>query len=127
MSNKTILVDAWNTFVNETGVNKQMQTLLDSYDNVKIIVTNANENERIKLGIVNMPYEVFSLSHSPNKTDPLYFVKFLETYKLKANELLYFEHNEEAVKSAKSMGINTLWLPIESSLETLKLFLDSNL
>jgi hypothetical protein len=46
-----------------------MQKLLDNFSNKKIILTNANEEEKVKFGIVNMPYEVFSISHNPNKTD----------------------------------------------------------
>jgi hypothetical protein len=46
-----------------------LQKLLDSFPNRKIILTNANEEEKVKLGIVNMPYEVFSLEHNPNKQD----------------------------------------------------------
>ena len=40
---KTSLVDAWNTFVTEDGINRPMQKLLDKYANSKIILTNANE------------------------------------------------------------------------------------
>jgi len=46
-----------------------MQELLDSFSNKKIILTNANEEEKEKFGIVDMPYPVFSLSHNPNKTE----------------------------------------------------------
>ena len=39
---KTILVDAWNTFVTEEGINLDMKKLLDSYPNNKIILTTLN-------------------------------------------------------------------------------------
>ena len=77
MAVKYILVDAWNTLVTETGINTRLVSLLDSFETPKIIVTNANEEEKVKFGIVNMPYPVFSLAHQPNKTDPLYFKKLL--------------------------------------------------
>jgi len=124
---KTILVDAWNTFVDENGVNLEMKSILDHFNNNKIIVTNANEEEKITFGIVNMPYPIFSLAHNPNKTDPDYFKNMLAHYKLSIDNVIYFEHNEAAVKSAQSIGIKTLWLQKGSELSLLKEFLSSNL
>jgi len=124
---KTILVDAWNTFVDENGVNLEMKSILDHFNNNKIIVTNANEEEKITFGIVNMPYPVFSLAHNPNKTDSEYFKKMLTHFNLSVENLLYFEHNEAAVKAAQSIGIKTLWLQKGSDLSVLKAFLESNL
>lgn len=123
MKIKTIFVDAWNTFVTEQGVNKEMKQLLDSYSNPKIIVTNANNEQIQKLGIVNMPYPVFSLSHNPKKTDPTYFERLLSEKGLLVSEVVYFEHNEEAVNSAKSLGIETLWFKKGSELKLLEFFL----
>lgn len=102
---KVILVDAWNTFATETGINKDMQALLDSFSNKKIILTNANPEEKVKFWIVDMPYPVFSLEHNPNKTDSEYFTKFLAEFWLSADDVIYFEHNPEAVESAKSIWI----------------------
>jgi len=124
---KTILIDAWNTFVNENGVNHEMKSILDHFNNNKIIVTNANEEEKTHFGIVNMPYPVFSLEHNPNKTDPDYFKKMLDYFNLSIENVVYFEHNEAAVKSAQSIGIKTLWLQKDSDLSVLKEFLASNL
>jgi HAD superfamily hydrolase (TIGR01509 family) len=124
---KTILIDAWNTFVNENGVNHEMKSILDHFNNNKIIVTNANEEEKTTFGIVNMPYPVFSLEHNPNKTDPDYFKKMLDYFNLSIENVVYFEHNEAAVKSAQSIGIKTLWLQKDSDLSVLKEFLASNL
>ena len=53
---KTILVDAWNTFVTSEGMFEEMKEMLDEFSNDKIILTNANDEQLIKLGIVNMPY-----------------------------------------------------------------------
>lgn len=82
-----------------------MKEMLDTFENRKIIVTNANAEEKVKLGIVDMPYDVFSLEHNPNKPDPEYFVTLLAHYNLKPEEVIYFEHNPEAVESARSIGI----------------------
>lgn len=124
---KTILVDAWNTFVTEEGINLDLKKLLDSYPNNKIILTNATEEELVKFGIVNMPYLVFSLAHNPNKTDANYFVKMLQHFNLKTEDVVYFEHNVDAVTSAKSIGISTFHYNKLEKLDYLTTFLNSNL
>ena len=124
---KPILVDAWNTFVTKDGINNELKRLLDNYPNKKIIVTNANDNELITFGIINMPYPVFSLSHKPNKTNPEYFKQLFLKYRLSRDSVVYFEHNEEAIKSAKSLSIKSFWQKPNTPLDQLKLFLDSNL
>lgn len=124
---KTILVDAWNTFVTEEGINLNLKKLLDSYPNNKIILTNATEEELVKFGIVNMPYPVFSLAHNPNKTDANYFVKMLQHFNLKTEDIVYFEHNVDAVTSAKSIGISTFHYNKLEKLDYLTTFLNSNL
>ena len=49
-------------------------------------------------------------------------------FNLNANEVIYFEHNSEAVKSAQSVGINTYFYDNDlKDLESLKKFLDANL
>jgi len=125
---KTILVDAWNTFVTEDGIDLELQQLLDSFPNPKIIVTNANEEQKVAFGIVNMPYVVFSLAHEPNKTDPNYFKKLFSTFDLSAKDVVYFEHNKEAVASAISLGIPTYWLnPKIKDIQKLQQFLNKSL
>ena len=125
---KTILVDAWNTFVIKEGIFEEMKQMLDEFDNKKIIVTNANQEEKVKLGIVNMPYEVFSLSHNPDKTDPEYFKKLFNHFSLSHGEVVYFEHNPEAVKAAESLGIKVLWYDKDTKdLKKLKEFLQNNI
>jgi len=125
---KVILVDAWKTFVIEQGIFQEMKELLDKFDNKKIVLTNANEEEKKKYGIANVPYEVFSLAHNPNKTNPEYYRKLLEHFSLNSDDVIYFEHSEEAVKSAQSVGIKTFhYNPETKDLIDLKSFLISNL
>jgi FMN phosphatase YigB (HAD superfamily) len=104
---KTILIDAWNTFVTEEGIDHDIHRILELYTNPKIIVTNATEHQRTDLRIVNMPYEVFSLNHNPEKTDPLYFETFLTKFNLNSEDIVYIEHNQLAVNSARTIGILT--------------------
>jgi len=124
---KTILVDAWNTFVTEEWINLKMQELLDSFSNKKIILTNANEEEKEKFGIVDMPYPVFSLSHNPNKTEDWYYEKMLDFFWLKNEEVVYFEHNKDAIEKAEEIWIKTFYYDKDKKdLLTLEKFLKEN-
>lgn len=126
---KTILVDAVNTFVIlEKGIFEEMHELLETFPNKKIILTGADDEQFIKFGLDNMPYEVFTLKHNPEKTDPEYYKKMLENFDLKSEEVVYFEHNPDAVKSAESVGITSYWYdPEKKDLNSLKDFLTENL
>jgi FMN phosphatase YigB (HAD superfamily) len=45
---------------------------------------------------------MFTLNFNPLKTDSKYYEIFLEKYNLKIDEVVYFEHNLDAVNSARS-------------------------
>ena len=126
---KIILVDAINSFViKDEGIFEEMYKLLEEYPNKKIILTNANEKEIDKFGLDKMPYEVFTLKHDPEKKDPSYFEKLLKHFGLNVEEVIYFEHNEEAVKSAESVGIVSFHYDKEKKdLITLRRFIEENL
>lgn len=125
---KVILVDAINTFIVNGKTNQNMFALLESYPNKKIILTNANTEEQKQLGLDKAPYELFTLSHNPKKTDPLYYKEFLRQYNLSADTVVYFEHNPEAVASAQTVGIKTYYYEKDKEdLTALKEFLDKNL
>jgi len=125
---KTILVDAWNTFVTKEGINKELQALLDTYENPKLILTNANEEQMVKLGLVDLPYDMFTLAHDPDKDNPVYYRRMLDKYGLTVGDVVYFEHNTDAVKSAQSVGITTHHYDKEKKdLVALKVFLDGSL
>ena len=126
---KTILVDAINAFViKDAGVFQEMYKMLEKYPNKKIILTGANDEQMEKFGLNNMPYEVFTLKHDPEKTDPKYFEIVLKHFNLGIKEVIYFEHNEDAVKSAQSVGINTFYYNKDKrDLIALKKFIDEEL
>jgi hypothetical protein len=129
---KTILVDAVDAFVIETEksfeIFAEMYKLLESYQNKKIILTGANDEQIIKFGLDKMPYEVFTLKHNPEKVDSKYFEIMFENFKLNKDEVIYFEHNPEAVKSAESVGIKSYFYDNDKKdLVSLKKFLDENL
>jgi HAD superfamily hydrolase (TIGR01509 family) len=125
---KTILVDAVDTLVIEgEGVFEPMHALLDTYPNPKIILTNANDEQMIKYGLVDLPYEMFTLKHQPDKVDPEYFQKMFAHFGLRAEDVIYFEHNIKAVESAQSLGITSYHYDAETKdLVALKQFLDTN-
>ncbi|OGZ69229.1 MAG: hypothetical protein A3D44_00890 [Candidatus Staskawiczbacteria bacterium RIFCSPHIGHO2_02_FULL_42_22] len=83
---KTILVDAVYCFIIEKGggfgIFTEMQELLDSFGNRKIILTGANDEQLKKFGLDNMPYEVFTLKHNPEKADPTYYETMLQYFTL---------------------------------------------
>lgn len=126
---KTIFVDAVDCFVSDKGVIfQEMYDLLETYENKKIIVTGANDEQFKTFGLDKMPYEVFTLKHDPEKTHPKYFKMLLEKYRLEMDEAVYFEHNRDAVESAEAVGITAYWYDNEEKdLSALKKFLDSNL
>ncbi len=126
---KTILVDAANTFIIENqGIFSEMYSLLETYPNKKIILTNANDEQIIIFGLDKVPYDVFTLKHNPDKTSPEYFKEFLKQHSLEIKDVIYFEHNQDAVKSAQSIGINSFYYdPEKKDLVALKDFLDKNI
>ena len=126
---KIILVDAVNTFIiKDFVIFQEMYGLLEGYSNKKIIVTNANDEEIVKFGLNKVPYEVFTLKHKPEKTDSKYFRLLMRQYNLKVEDLVYFEHNQGAVESARSLGIKTFhYNPEKRDLDALKIFLDSSI
>ena len=130
---KTILVDAVYCFIieGEGGkfeIFKEMYDLLETYQNKKIILTGANEEQAVKFGLNEMPYEFFTLKHNPEKTDPKYYEILLEKFELNKDDVIYFEHSIDAVKSAESVGIKSYFYDNDKKdLENLKKFLDNNL
>jgi hypothetical protein len=60
-----------------------------------------------------MPYQIFSLDHQPDKTDPEYFVKMLAILWLSPEDLVYFERNSTSVAAGKSVWIRTYHYDIE--------------
>lgn len=126
---KTILVDAVDCFVSKEGVIFQdMFDLLETFPNRKILLTGADDEKFKKFGLDKMPYEVFTLRHNPEKTDPKYYETMLNHFGLTKDDVIYFEHNPEAVKSAQTVGIKTHYYdPEKKDLMALKKFLDENL
>ena len=81
-----------------------------------------------EFGLDNVSYPVFTMKHNPDKPDSLFFKTLLARYELQASDVLYFEHNPDAVESAKSVGICAYHYDKDlKDLDALKVFLDDNL
>ena len=105
-----------------------MHDLLDTFPNKKIILTGANDEKIKQFGLDKMPYEVFTLKHDPEKIDLKYFEIMLKHFNLNVADVVYFEHNPDAVKSAQSVGINAFYYDNDKKdLVALKKFIDENL
>ncbi|MFA6422353.1 MAG: hypothetical protein WCV92_03075 [Candidatus Buchananbacteria bacterium] len=126
---KTILVDAVNTFIIKgEGIFEAMHKMLEKYPNKKIILTGANDEEMAKFELNKMPYEVFTLRHDPEKTDPDYYKIMLTNFNLTADDVIYFEHNEDAAKSAQSIGIKTFHYDKDKKdIQALENFINENI
>src|SRR3989339_1055197 len=110
---KTILVDAVDCFVIKDGdgfkIFNDMYDILETFSNRKIILTGADDENFKRFGLDKMPYEVFKLKHNPEKKNQKYFEIMLKHFNLNVADVIYFEHNMDAVKSAQSVGINTFY------------------
>lgn len=126
---KTILVDAIHAFVSDKGeVFQSMHNLLETYPNRKILLTGANDEQFKKWNLDKMPYEIFTLKHNPGKADPRYYRTMLEHFGLDQSDVIYFEHNPEAVRGAQAVGIKSYYYDNDKKdLKSLKKFLDENL
>jgi FMN phosphatase YigB (HAD superfamily) len=129
---KTILVDAVHTtIIKDASGNfiqfKELFDLLATYTNPKLIVTNANDEQMVEFGLNNVPYQVFTMKHNPDKPDPIFFTTLLEQHGWQSADVIYFEHNPDAVASAKSVGITSYHYDKDTKdLVALKQFLDQN-
>jgi HAD superfamily hydrolase (TIGR01509 family) len=126
---KTILVDAIDGLILKDGtIFQQMYDLLETYPNKKIVLTGANDEQFEQFNLNKSPYEVFTLKHDPEKTDPEYFKIMLKQFGLKPEDVIFFEHNPDAAKSAESVGIKTDFYDAKKQdLARLKKFIDTNL
>ena len=124
---KTILVDAISGLILKDGtLQNEMYELLETYPNPKLVLTGANDEQWKQFNLDISPYEVFTLKHDPEKTDPKYFEILLKKYNLTPDSVVYFEHSPKAVEAAESAGIKTYFYDdSKEDIPALKQFLDS--
>lgn len=126
---KTILVDGISGLILKDGtLQQEMYELLETYPNPKLVLTGANDEQWKQYNLDISPYEVFTLKHDPEKTDPRYFEILMEKYNLTPEQVVYFEHSPEAAKTAESVGIRTYFYDdIKQDISALRAYLDSAL
>jgi HAD superfamily hydrolase (TIGR01509 family) len=129
---KVILIDTIETFVISTEggfkIFKPLYELLEKFPNRKILLTSANDQQFKDFGLSEMPYEVFTLKHNPEKSDPKYYQTMLQHFDLNLEDVIYIEQNLNSINSAESVGIKTYyWDKINKPLQSLELFLKKNL
>ena len=126
---KTILVDGISGLILKDGtLQQEMYELLEQYPNPKLVLTGANDEQWRQFNLDISPYEVFTLKHNPEKTDPEYFKILLDKYHLKAEDVVCFEHSREAADTARSLGIKTYFYDhTKQDIPALREFIDANL
>lgn len=126
---KTIFVDGISGLILKAGtLNIEMYKLLETYPNPKLVLTGANDEQWKQFNLDISPYEVFTLKHDPEKTNPKYFEILLDQYNLRTEDVVYFEHSKDAAAVATSLGIKTYFYDdTVQDISALKSFLDSNL
>ncbi len=124
---KAILVDGISGLILKDGtLQQEMYEVLETYPNPKLVLTGANDEQWKQFNLDISPYEVFTLKHDPEKTDPKYFEILMEKYNLTPEQVVYFEHSLEAAKTAESLGIHTYFYDdSKQDISALKAFLDS--
>jgi HAD superfamily hydrolase (TIGR01509 family) len=122
---KTILIDGMNCIYDkEFNVNDKLLGIINSFNNRKILVVNGFRDIGLKI-LEGNNFEGFSLEEEGIKKDDVrYFEKLFDKFNLKAEEVVYFDHNEVNVETAKRLGIKSILFKDE---EKIKEFLQKNL
>lgn len=111
----------------EGNIFEAMRNMLEEFPNPKLILTGANDEQIKMFKLDQAPYPFFTLKHDPEKSDPEYYLRMLEQNNLRASDVVYFEHDFEAIASARSAGINAYhYDDAKKDLEGLKKFLELN-
>lgn len=126
---KTILVDGISGLILKDGtLQQEMYRVLEEYPNPKLVLTGANDEQWKQFNLDISPYEVFTLKHNPEKTDPEYFKILFDKYALSPDDVIYFEHSQEAADTARALGIKTYFYDhTKQDIHALKEFIDANL
>lgn len=103
---KAIIGDAMHCLINkETQEINKVQAEMLKETGLKIIISTNSNPKKVKEILKNYDFEIFSLEKDPDKSNPEYFEKLLKKYSLNPGEVIYFDHKEDNIKSAKKVGI----------------------
>ena len=128
---KTLLIDAVNTFIIKgEWIDQNIYQIIQQYPDIQnIIVTNADYQQDNLFGLCDMPYPVFTGKKNPHKSDPSYYQLLYKTHNLNPQDIIYIEHNIDAIKSAQQNGINKTYHfdPLQKNYDKLDQFLKNHL
>jgi len=120
---RVILVDGMGClYDSDFNVNQELFDFLNNLNTKKILCINKNK-EKAKEIAKGQDYEIFSFEGKINKDNKEFFIKLLKEYKLAPEEIIYFDHLEANVKSAKSTGILS---EVFKTNELIEKFIDEN-
>lgn len=105
---KAILIDGMYTLYDKNFIlNEELANFISNLKIKKILVVNGNKQKGQEL-TKNFIDEAFSLENQNiKKENPKYFNEVLNAYNLKPKDVIYFDHKEENIKSAKQISINS--------------------
>jgi FMN phosphatase YigB (HAD superfamily) len=104
---RTILADGMHTIYDRNfNINKELLEIIDFFDTKKILVVNGFREKGKEVLKNSSITEAFSLEEKQiKKENPEFFEVLLSRFDLKPKDLIYFDHDENNVKSAESVGI----------------------
>ena len=122
---KTILVDGMFFMYDEQfTVDKFLLDLLHSFKAKKILVVNGFR-EKGKKALEGNGFEVFSLEEEKIKKDSVeYFKRLFLKYNLTSKEVIYLDHDEKNVETARKLGIVSFHY---TNHDEVKIFIEQNL
>ena len=119
---RTVLVDGMHCIYDKKfKLNEELLDILNSFDANKILVVKKFRNKGKEL----TGFEAFSLEEEGiGKDNPEYFEKLIEEFNLNSSELVYFDHNQDSISTAKKLGIKSILFKDNNQIKN---FLEANL
>ncbi len=117
---KTILIGAYNTLINEEEHLSEINKMLETFPNKKIILTPYNKQNNLEW--------INSWNNHVWKNNPEYYKYILEEHCLSPYEVIHFDDNQKAIESAKKIWIQTYFYDANTKdLTALEKYLKENL
>lgn len=92
----------------EFNVNQNLLNILNSINCQKILVVN-KFREKGLVSLQGNEFEAFSLEEQGiKKNNPEFFKTLMTKFSLTPENLIYFDHSEDNINSAKELGIKSI-------------------
>ena len=104
---RTIFLDGMHCIYDKDfNINQELLNIVNSFEENKILVVNGFREKGHK--VLGEKFKAFSLEEEGiKKSNPEYFKRLMSKFNLKPKNCVYFDHSEENVKSAESLGIKS--------------------